>query len=218
MNTKDDVREAIRSKFRALLVCAFGLMCAVSASETVASDGTTSAPDDSSLKPTTNIVELSLYQQTHCKRKSAGSVDGKECAKARSIVDMMNHERRDTAWAGGVEESLRDWIDSLASVGISQREVQCRLSWCLIELGATEAQWEEQDPKLADIDLRKKLKLFQYLFLYAPDVDDASMADITIIYKRYCESVAEVLDSEGHVFPDFYTAGQHCENRRDRSR
>lgn len=55
-----------------------------------------------------------------------------------------------------------------------------------------------------------KWKLFELPSLFAPDIDDPGVQDRVTIYKRYCSSVREILDSHGHLRHDFYAAGKSC--------
>jgi len=75
----------------------------------------------------------------------------------------------------------------------------------MVEVGSTEGNL----PEMASGD-EHQWKLFQAVFLFAPDVDDRNVGDVVLFYKRYCKSVMEVLDPEGHLRPNFYSVGQKC--------
>jgi len=81
----------------------------------------------------------------------------------------------------------------------------------VVDVGSTEDQREKQLLKMT-ADVAGKWKLFQALFIFAPDVGDTGTGDMTIFYKRYCKSVTEILDPEGGIRPEFYSVGQHCDN------
>jgi hypothetical protein len=151
-------------------------------------------------------IELSPSQKARCARTpAADAVHNHDCNLGKDLLGLMNGERRDKLWADKTETGLSQWIESLASKGITSRNVECRLSWCMVEVGSTEGHL----PKM-EVSDAYKWKLFETLFLSAPDVDDSNVSDMTIIFKRYCKSINEILDSESHVVPGFYTVGQKC--------
>jgi hypothetical protein len=127
-------------------------------------------------------------------------------ATAARFLLSINAEPRDKEWAGKMEANLNEWVESLASQGITSRDVECRLSWCLVEVGSTEGNLPDWDLVRAS-----QWKVFNILFLSAPDIDDPKVGEMVIFLKRYCKSVSgEILDQDGHLLPNAETAGHRC--------
>jgi hypothetical protein len=154
----------------------------------------------------TSPIELGPSQKARCKRTAPNDqVPYEKCISAARVLALMSAEPRNKAWADKMESDLSEWIESLASKGFTSRNVECRLSWCIVEVGSTQGH-------LLEMSLRdqQKRKLFDRLDLFAPDVDDPNADDIVIIFKRYCKSTREIFDGDGHLVPDFDTVGQKC--------
>jgi hypothetical protein len=151
-------------------------------------------------------IELGPSQKERCKRTAPNDkVPYENCVLAGHYLALMNGEPRDKVWADKMESDLSDWVQSLVSEGITSRNVECRLSWCIVEVGSTQGHL----PEMGARDQQKR-KLFETQFLYAPDVDDPNVGDMVIIFKRYCKSSKELLEPDGRVVPDFDTMGQKC--------
>jgi hypothetical protein len=161
----------------------------------------------------TTTVELPPVQEANCKRLAAGGGGPllEQCRRVRTILATMSLEPRSTAWADAMETSLQKWIESLEPDGFTFRNVECRLSWCVIEAGSTIGAGDRRGHdivlELAEAD---KLKIFQVENLFARDPDDASAWDVLVFFKRYCKSPKEVFDGDGHLVPNFDTLGQKC--------
>jgi hypothetical protein len=105
-----------------------------------------------------------------------------------------------------MESDLSKWVESLASEGVAPRDLECRLSWCIVELASSTQGYI---PEMAPREERKR-KVFQMPSVFAPDIDDPKVTDVLMIYKRYCNSLGEVLDGNGHLVHNFDTVGQKC--------
>ena len=151
-------------------------------------------------------IELGPSLEARCRRTTPGDhIDYHECALAKGVVALMNAERRDKAWAARTEANLSESIESRASEGFTLRSVRCRSSFCIVEVGSTQSRILETRP-----DDQRKWKLFEFRDLFAPDVNDSGIQVQVILYKRYCRSVGELLDGNGHMVPKFYTKDQKC--------
>lgn len=151
-------------------------------------------------------IELGPSLVARCKRTTPDDrIDYQECALAKGVVALMNAEPRDKAWADKTESDLSEWIGSRASEGFTLRNVQCRSSFCIVEVGSAQSRILE-----TSTHDQRKWKLFEFRDLFAPDADDPSIQDQVIFYKRYCSSAGELLDSNGHMVPKFYTKDQKC--------
>jgi hypothetical protein len=166
----------------------------------------------SEVEKITDPVELPLVQQDNCKRLVAarGPLND-QCLRVSKILAVMSAEPRATAWANATETVLQKWIGSLAPDGFTFRNVECRLSWCLVEAGSTIGAGDRRGHDVilesAETD---KVKIFQAENLFVRDPDDASAWDVVILFKRYCTSPSEIFDGHGGLASDFYTLGQHC--------
>lgn len=154
----------------------------------------------------TRPVELGPSLEAWCKRTTDG-IDYQLCGSARDIVALMNAEPRDNTWADETESNIAAWIRAQSSEGIALRNVQCRSSFCIAEVGSSQGRILEAST--AD---ERKWKLFGFQRLFAPDVDDPNVQDQLIFYKRYCRSEGELFDgdNEGHLAPNFFTEDQKC--------
>jgi hypothetical protein len=149
---------------------------------------------------------LSPSQEANCKRTApSDGVRHGDCVEAMRILALMTAEPRDKVWADRMGSDLSDWVESLASKGITPRNVECRLSWCIVEVGSAEGDLFEMSPQKG-----QKMKIFDRLVLYAPDVDDPKITDVLQFFKRYCKSLKEVFDGDSHLVPNFDTLGQKC--------
>jgi hypothetical protein len=105
-----------------------------------------------------------------------------------------------------MESDLMKWVDSAASEGVGPRDVECRLSWCIVEVASPQGHIPEIPPH----EQQEKMKIFKRPSVFAPDIDDPNVTDILMIYKRYCKSMGELFDGDGHLVPNFATVGTHC--------
>lgn len=149
-------------------------------------------------------VELGPSVEAWCKRTNDG-IEYQLCESARDIVALMNAEPRDNAWADNTESDIAAWIQAQSSKRLTLRNVQCRSSFCIAEVGSPHGSALE--PRIAD---QRKWRLFGFQSLFAPDVDDPNVQDQLIFYKRYCRSEGELFDGEGHLVPNFFTEDQKC--------
>lgn len=118
----------------------------------------------------------------------------------------MSAEPRDGVWADTIESDLHKWVESLASDGFTLRDIECRSSWCVLEVGSTQGGLIEMEPRDA-----RKMKLFDPIDdLVVPDSDNPNIQDQMIFYKRFCKSTRELLDDNGHLLPNFYTVDRGC--------
>ena len=167
-----------------------------------------SAPTGSPVASTGEMipVELGASQEAGCKRTPPDDrIEYEECTSAKRLVAVMNAEPRDKPWADKTESDLSEMVESRESEGFTLRNVQCRSSFCIVEVGSTQSRIFET----GTLDQRK-WKLFDFRSLFAPDVDDPSVQDQVIFYKRYCSSAGELLDGNGHLVPKFYTMDRKC--------
>jgi hypothetical protein len=108
-----------------------------------------------------------------------------------------------------MENSLQKWVESLESDGFTFRNVECRLSWCVVEAGSTIGAGDRKGHNIVlELAEANKLKLFQVENLFSRD--DANTWDVLVFFKRYCTSTGEIFDSDGHLVPNFNTLGQKC--------
>ena len=149
-------------------------------------------------------IGLSPSQDTVCKRTAQSASDHSDCNEAIHVLALMSAERRGNPWADRMESFLSKWVESLSSEGMTPRDIECRLSWCIVELGSARGQLAKPAPS--------QEKIFSFLHLYAPDLDDPNQQDILLIFKRYCKSYKELFDgsNDGHLAPDFDTVGTTC--------
>jgi hypothetical protein len=117
----------------------------------------------------------------------------------------MSPESRDVAWADRMEFDLSKWVESVKSEGIAPRDLECGLSWCIVEVVSTQGRIPEMLPHE-----QRKRKIFQMPSVFAPDIDDPTVTDFLMIFKRYCRSIGELLEGDGHLVPTFATVGQKC--------
>lgn len=152
-------------------------------------------------------IKLDPSQEAYCKRATtAARIHRKSCAWAKRLLALMSAEPRDSVWAEKMESDLRRWVESLASGGFTLRNVECRSSWCVLEVGSTQAGTIEMSLR----DANKK-KLFDPIEdLVAPDIDNPNIQDQVVFYKRFCRSTKELLDDNGHMVPNFYTVDRGC--------
>jgi len=59
---------------------------------------------------------------------------GAICDRLRHDLSVMAHEPRDEAWAADIEAKLQNLIDSQISDDLSIRNVECRTTYCALEL------------------------------------------------------------------------------------
>jgi len=178
----------------------FAVTLETNASESSTTDGHVNA------QTTTGLIELDPSLGARCKRVTPReSIYYEKCASAEHIVSLMKAERRDRLWADRMESNLSNWIGSLASDGFTLGSISCRLSWCAVDVRSTQARGLIMNPSDA-----YKWKLFDDLDLFAPNIDDPSAQDQLIFYKRYCNSVNEILNPDSHVVRNFATVGQNC--------
>jgi hypothetical protein len=185
---------------------------AVGSPQTVASEGPSqvTAPARTQV---TSAVELPSVQEANCKKLALGGRGPlyEQCLSVRSILAVMSVEPRATAWADAIETSLQKWIESLEPDGFTFRNVECRLSWCVIEAGSTIGAGDRRGHDIVlDSAEARKLKIFQVENMFARDSDDANLWDVVVFFKRYCTSKRELFDGNGHLVPDYYTLGQKC--------
>jgi len=110
-----------------------------------------------------------------------------------------------------MESFLQKWIESLQPDGFTFRNVECRLSWCVVEAGSTIGAGDRpgHDIILESAAADKK-KIFQAENMFARDPDAGNVWDVLVFFKRYCNSPAEVFDGSGTLVPNFNTLGQKC--------
>jgi len=184
---------------RFLIAMGLGVVAAGTADVTPVSAGITSP------------IELPPVQAARCKEIAASKgPEHEDCVRAAQILALMSAESRDVRWADAIEPFLRKWIESLQPDEFTFRKVECRRSWCLLEVGSTIAAGDRPGHSLilATHEAQKR-KIFQLQTLFAHDFDDQSVWDALVIFKRYC-SESELFDGNGHLAPDFYTLGQTC--------
>jgi hypothetical protein len=161
----------------------------------------------------TSPVELPQVQQAKCKQLTVGGGGPlrEQCLRVREILPVMSAEPRATVWADAMESFLRKWIESLGPDGFTFRNVECRLSWCVVESGSTVGAGDRRghDIVLESAEAGKS-KIFQVENLFARDPDDANAWDVIVFFKRYCRSPNEIFDGSSHLVSDFYTLGQKC--------
>jgi hypothetical protein len=160
----------------------------------------------------TGPIELPPVQEAHCKKVAASNgPEHQDCLRARHILALMSAEPKDKAWADGMESFLQEWIESLEPDGFSFRNVECRLSWCVVEAGSRIGAGDRRGHDIV-LDSREaqKKKIFQFQNLFARDPDDPSAWDALVIFKRYCGSGSELFDDNNNLVPNFYTLGQTC--------
>jgi hypothetical protein len=185
---------------------AFAMALAIRLPQASASESPASKASHSASAGVTGPIELGPSQGAQCKRVAPGDrVPLENCLEATRILALMAAEPRDSAWADRTESALSKWIESLASEGATARNVECRLSWCIVELGSA-------NKSLLRLNIREQqnMKIFDRLDLFAPDVDDPTVLDVLRIFKRYCKSTRELFDGDGHLVPDFDALGQKC--------
>lgn len=188
----------------------FGLATALAINFPEAGASESSSPAGSHVVSAKSLspIELDPSQEARCKRTTpADRIDYKNCSWAKRLVALMSAEPRDRAWADKMESDLRKWVESLASEGFILRNVECRSSWCILEVGSTQGGILEMNLRDAD-----KRKLFEPIAenLFAPDIDDQNTQDQVIFYKRFCNSTRELIDHNGHLVPNFYTVDKGC--------
>jgi hypothetical protein len=174
-----------------VISCAFGVVAALGA---------------------TKPIELPAVQEANCKRLSADDPVHGQCVRVRQILTLMSAEPRAAAWADGMESFLRRWMESLGPDGFTFHNVQCRLSWCVVEAESTVGAGEDRRGHNIVMDSAQAAnkKLFQIENMFARKPDDATVWNVLVVFKRYCTSAGEVLDSDGHLVPNFDTLGQEC--------
>jgi hypothetical protein len=164
------------------------------------------APTSNRMGSTGNLspIGLSPSQDTVCKRTPQSAPHHSDCNEAIHVLALMSAERRDNPWAERMESFLSKWVESLASEGMTPRDIECRLSWCIVELGSAPGPLTKIPPS--------QEKVFYFLALFAPDLDDPNQQDILLFFKRYCKSYKELFDDSnvGHLAPDFDTVGTTC--------
>lgn len=192
-----------------VVVLGFAMTLAMTFQEASASESSASTGSHVASTGEISSIELGPSQEARCKRTIQDDrLDFESCASAKRILALMRAEPRDKVWADKMESDLSEWVESHTSEGFTLRNVECRLSWCIVEVGSAQK-------RILEMHLRNQStrKLFDRLDLFAPDVDDPNVQDQLIIYKRYCDSVSEILDGNGHLVPNFYTVGQKCGRR-----
>lgn len=152
-------------------------------------------------------IRLDPSQDAYCKRPtSADRINYKKCVWVKRLLALVSAEPRDGVWADTIESELRKWVESLASDGFTLRDIECRSSWCVLEVGSTQGSLIEMQPRDA-----RKMKLFDPIDdLVVSDIDNPNIQDQMIFYKRFCKSTRELLDDNGHVVPNFYTVDRGC--------
>lgn len=163
--------------------------------------------------PVTNQVDLPPAQEAYCRKVApSGGIPHGECLKARGILAVMSAERRDSVWADKIESTLQKWAKSLDSSEFTFRNVECRLSLCVVEIGSTVGAGYGGEGHSLVMAEQHKNKIFHFMALFAPDLDDPNAWDVLIFVKRYCKSPKELFDPNdyGHLARDFYTQGQKC--------
>lgn len=151
-------------------------------------------------------IGLGASQEARCNAMAPNDrIAYEECASAKHILTLMSAERRDDVWADKMESELRTWVEGLASDGFTLKRVKCRLSWCLLEVGSAQGRILEMNLRVA-----QRRKLFELKDLFAPEIDDVNVQDQLIIFKRYCDSVKDVLGPNSHVVPNIAAVGQKC--------
>jgi len=199
-------RTAVNSCLRRTRSIAFALSMSLAVwhPQAVASEDSAAA-----VGPTT-AVGLPPAQEANCKRLTSGPLHD-QCLTAASILAVMSGERRSAAWADGMELVLRKWIESRSPHGYTLRNVECRLSWCVVEAGYTVAAGDLPGQGLVlDSAVADKNKIFKLQTMFARDPDDANVQDVVVFFKRYCQSVSELLDGDAHLVPNYMTLGQTC--------
>jgi hypothetical protein len=160
----------------------------------------------------TGPIELSPALAARCKGIAGSNVpEHQDCVRASHILALMSAELRDAAWAGEMESFLEKWIESLETDGFTFRNVECRKSWCVVEVGSTIGAGDRRGHDLVlDGSEAQKRRIFQALSLFAHDLDDPSIWDAQVLFKRYCGSPKELFDGNDHLAPDFNSLGQTC--------
>ena len=200
------VSTVLRRSFQLALGFAIGLIAVfpeAGAADNSAENVARSAAHDVS------AIELGPSQGAHCKSAQSSSGDDRivreQCIKVMHLLTLMSKERRDGAWADNMETGLSDWIKHLSPKGITPRNVECRLSWCIVEVGSANEDLLEMPPQ----DEQKR-RIYEVLHLFAPDIDDPGTTDIMVFFKRYCTSLRELVKPGGELARDFETVGQRC--------
>jgi len=161
----------------------------------------------------TSPVRLPPAQEAKCRQLAVGSRGPlhEQCLRVGKILAIMSVEPRETAWADAMESSLHKWIESLEPDGFTFRNAECRLSWCVVEVGSTVGAGDTRghDIILESAEARK-YKIFQAENMFARDPDGANVWDVLVFFKRYCTSTSEILDNDARLVPNFYTVGQTC--------
>ena len=159
----------------------------------------------------TTVVELPPVQQANCKRFANDDLIHDKCLRVKKILQVMSGEPRATAWADKMESFLTQWIESLEPDGFTFRNVECRLSWCIVEAGSTVGAGDRKGHGIVMATATaKENRIFQLENLFARDPDDAGIWDVVVIFKRYCTSTSELFGDDAHLTPDLYAVGQKC--------
>jgi hypothetical protein len=145
--------------------------------------------------------------EAYCKRAvESKGYPHENCVRVKYILALMSAEPRDNVWADRMESDLRKLVDAAASEGFAPRDLECRLSWCIMEVVSTQGLI----PKIPSLDQQEKMKIFETPKVFAPDIDDPNVTDVLMIYKRYCKSMGELFDGNGNLAPNFATVGTDC--------
>jgi len=154
-----------------------------------------------------NAIELPAPQMAQCGSAQIADRLRQDCANVSHVFALMSAEPRDKAWAGPTESYLQSWIEGLGSRGFTARNIECRLSWCVVEAESTQG-----GSLILNLIEARNRKLFQSATLFAPDssTSDSSIMDILVVFKRYCKSTRELLDNDGKIVLDFDSQGKTC--------
>ena len=188
-----------------LVLCLGALALVIHFEEARAADPTRVETHPKSSLKVADPIELGPSARAYCSRQRSSDKQYSDCVNASRLMGLMNSETRDKKWADRMEADLSDWVESSASKGITSREIECRLSWCLVEVGSSRGELLEMD-----FPDQNKKRIFRRLALYAPDVDDQNIVDVVFIFQRFCRSPMEIIDRFGKLQPDADAAGTRC--------
>jgi hypothetical protein len=151
-------------------------------------------------------------QEANCKRAGDRGIDHEQCLRAENILAVISAEPRAKAWADGMESFLRKWMENLGPDGFTFRNVQCRLSWCVVDAESTvgAGYGGRGHGIVLDTVEAGNNKIFQIENMFVRDPRDPTVWNVLVFFKRYCRSSSEVFDANDHLVPDLYTLGQKC--------
>jgi len=112
-------------------------------------------------------IDLPPAQATWCKSSGLDASQRDGCVTAMRVLRLMSDEPRDKKWADAMEAYLQSAVNSLDSTRVTSRNIQCRLSWCVVEVGATGGPTAVSALLLNAVQARS-IKLFERTILFAP--------------------------------------------------